>query len=95
MSYIMPGKKLHGAVAPCTRQVSRFIEKPERFSLAFSFYAERYGMASSWFSKLRHFSTWFSKIAPLLYRFFERIWKAIEQPQQKKWYKKCISRWIP
>ena len=78
--YIVPGKKLYGPSAPGTHEVSKFIEKPER-----DVAQDLVSCGGLWNTlvmvfKAKTFLNAVSRIAPLLYGSFERIWRAVRTP---------------
>jgi mannose-1-phosphate guanylyltransferase len=75
--YIVPGKRLYGPSAPGTHEVSLFIEKPER-----DVARDLVSCGGLWNTlvmvlKAKTFLNAVSRIAPLLYSSFERIWRAV------------------
>ena len=78
--YIVPGKKLSGPLASGTREVCRFIEKPDR-DLARDL-VSRGGLWNTLVMVFRAktFLNAVSRIAPLLYSSFERIRRAVGTP---------------
>jgi mannose-1-phosphate guanylyltransferase len=75
--YIVPGKELRNTVASGAREVSRFIEKPER-----QIAQDLISSGGLWNTlvivfKCKTFIDEVRRIAPLLYGWFERIAKAI------------------
>jgi mannose-1-phosphate guanylyltransferase len=93
--YIVPGEKLHGPLARGTREVSRFIEKPDRDVAR--------GLISCgglWNTLVMIFKTKFflkeiGRIDPLLFGFFEQIWKAIGTPSVGDVVKKVYEQVQP
>jgi mannose-1-phosphate guanylyltransferase len=78
--YIVPGKKLYDPSAPGTHAVSLFIEKPER-----NVARDLVSSGGLWNTlvmvfKAKTFLNAVSRIAPLLYSSFERIWRAVGTP---------------
>src|SRR5262245_52957940 len=78
--YIVPGKRLNGPSTPDAHEVSRFIEKPER-----EVARDLVSCGGLWNTlvmvfKARTFLNAVSRIAPLLYGSFERIWRAVGTP---------------
>jgi mannose-1-phosphate guanylyltransferase len=78
--YIVPGKKLCGLAVPETREVSFFVEKPQR-DLARDLIA-RGGLWNTLVMvfKATTFLNAVSRMAPRLYGSFERIWRAVGTP---------------
>jgi mannose-1-phosphate guanylyltransferase len=78
--YIVPGKKLYDPSAPGTHAVSLFIEKPER-NVARNLVSSG-GLWNTLVMvfKAKTFLNAVSRIAPLLYSSFERIWRAVGTP---------------
>src|SRR5262249_22067007 len=78
--YIVPGKRLTGPSTPGTYEVSRFIEKPEReVARDLVSYGGLWNTLVMVF-KAKTFLNAVSSIAPLLYGYFERIWRAVGTP---------------
>jgi mannose-1-phosphate guanylyltransferase len=78
--YIVPGRRLNGPSAPGTYEVSQFIEKPER-----EVARDLVSCGGLWNTlvmvfKAKTFLNAVSRIAPLLYGSFERIWRAVGTP---------------
>jgi mannose-1-phosphate guanylyltransferase len=78
--YIVPGKKLYGPLVPGTHEVSLFVEKPER-----DVARDLVSCGGLWNTlvmvfKAKIFLNAVSRIAPLLYGSFERIWRAVGTP---------------
>jgi mannose-1-phosphate guanylyltransferase len=93
--YIVPGSKLRNPMAPGAREVSRFVEKPDR-DVARAL-VSRGGL---WNTLVMIFKTKIllkeiGRIDPLLLRFFERIWKAIGTPSVEDVVKKVYEQVHP
>lgn len=93
--YIVPGKKLRGPPAPETREVSQFIEKPQR-DLAQDLVA----CGGLWNTlvmvfKAKTFLNAVSRIAPRLYGSFERIWRAVGTPSLGNLVKEVYQQMHP
>jgi len=78
--YIVPGKKLYGSSASGTHEVSLFVEKPKE-----DVARDLVSCGGLWNTlvlvfKAKTFLNAVSKIAPLLYGSFERIWRAVGTP---------------
>jgi len=78
--YIVPGKRLNGPSTPATHEVSQFIEKPER-----EVARDLVSCGGLWNTlvmvfKAKTFLNAVSRIAPLIYGSFERIWRAVGTP---------------
>jgi len=78
--YIVPGKRLTGPSTPGTREVSRFIEKPER-----EVARDLVSCGGLWNTlvmvfKAKTLLNAVSRIAPLIYGSFERIWRVVGTP---------------
>ena len=93
--YIVPGGKLRSPTAPGAREVSRFVEKPDR-----DVARQLVSGGGLWNTLVMIFKTKiFLKeigcIDPLLFRFFERIWKAIGTPSVGEVVKKVYEQVHP
>jgi mannose-1-phosphate guanylyltransferase len=93
--YIVPGKALHSPLAPDTHEVSRFIEKPEQ-----DVARELVSCGGLWNTlvmvfKAKTFLKAMSRIAPPLYVFFERIWRAVGTPSFKDLVKEVYQQMYP
>lgn len=78
--YIVPGKKLYGSSASGTHEVSSFVEKPKE-----DVARDLVSCGGLWNTlvmvfKTKTFLNAVSKITPLLYGSFERIWRAVGTP---------------
>ena len=78
--YIVPGRRLTGPSTPGTHEVSRFIEKPER-----EVARDLVSCGGLWNTlvmvfKAKTLLNAVSRIAPLIYGSFERIWRAVGTP---------------
>jgi mannose-1-phosphate guanylyltransferase len=78
--YIVPGRKLHGPLAPDTHEVSRFIEKPERGVARDLVLCGGLWNTLVMVFRAKTFLEAVSRIAPLLYSSFERIRRAAGTP---------------
>ncbi len=93
--YIVPGKKLYGSSAPGTQEVSLFVEKPER-----DVARDLVSCGGLWNTLVMAFKakTFFravSRIAPLLYSSFERIWRAVGTPSLGQVVKEVYQQMYP
>jgi mannose-1-phosphate guanylyltransferase len=93
--YTVPGKKLYGPSAPGTHEVSQFIEKPER-----DVARDLVSCGGLWNTlvmvfKAKTFLNAVSRIAPLLYGSFERIWRAVGTPSLGDLVKEVYQRMYP
>lgn len=93
--YIVPGKRLTGPSTPGTREVSRFIEKPER-----EVARDLVSCGGLWNTlvmvfKAKTFLNAVSRIAPLLYGYFERIWRAVGTPSLGHLVKEVYQQMCP
>jgi mannose-1-phosphate guanylyltransferase len=93
--YIVPGKKLHGSSVIGTREVSRFIEKPDR-----DVARDLVSSGGLWNTlvmvfKAKTFLNTVSRITPLLYNSFERIWRAVGTPSLKDLVKEVYQQMPP
>jgi mannose-1-phosphate guanylyltransferase len=93
--YIVPGKKLYGPSVPGTHEVSLFIEKPER-----DVARDLVSCGGLWNTlvmvfKAKTFLNAVSRIAPLLYGSFERIWRAIGTPSLGELVKEVYQQMYP
>src|SRR5499426_623759 len=93
--YIVPEKRLTGPSTPGTYEVSRFIEKPER---EVAHYLVSYG--GLWNTlvmvfKAKTFLNAVSRITPLLYGYFERIWRAVGTPSLGHLVKEVYQQMYP
>lgn len=75
--YIVPGEKLRGLLARGTREVCRFIEKPDRDVARGLISAGGLWNTLVMIFKTKFFLKEIGRIDPLLFGFFERIWNAI------------------
>src|SRR5262245_27580951 len=93
--YIVPGKRLNGPSVPGTHEVSRFIEKPER-----EVARDLVSCGGLWNTlvivfKAKTFLNAVSRIAPLLYCSFERIWRAVGTPSLGQLVKEVYQQMYP
>jgi mannose-1-phosphate guanylyltransferase len=93
--YIVPGKKLHGSLVADTREVCRFIEKPER-----DVARELVSCGGLWNTlvmvfRAKTFLNAVSRIAPLLYGSFERIRRAVGTPLVGNLVKEVYQQMYP
>ena len=93
--YIVPGSELRSPAAPGVREVSRFIEKPDR-DVARTLVSHG-GLWNTlvMIFKTKIFLNEIGRIDPLLFRFFERIWKAIGTPSVGDVVKKVYEQVHP
>jgi mannose-1-phosphate guanylyltransferase len=93
--YIVPGKRLTGPSTPGTHEVSQFIEKPEREGAR-----DLVSCGGLWNTlvmvfKAKTFLNAVSRIAPLLYGYFERIWRAVGTPSLGHLVKEVYQQMYP
>ena len=93
--YIVPGKKLYGQSAPGTHEVSLFIEKPGQ-----DVARDLVSCGGLWNTlvmvfKAKTFLNAVSRIAPLLYGSFERIWRAVGTPSLGDLVKEVYQQMYP
>jgi mannose-1-phosphate guanylyltransferase len=93
--YIVPGKRLSGPSVPDTREVSLFIEKPER-----DVARELLSCGGLWNTlvivfKAQTFLKAVSQIAPRLFASFERIWRAVGTPSLGELVKEVYQQMYP
>jgi mannose-1-phosphate guanylyltransferase len=93
--YIVPGKKLYGPLAPGACEVSRFIEKPERDVARDVVSGGGLWNTLVMIFKTKIFLKEISRIDPLLFGFFERIWRAIGTPSVGDVVKKVYEQVHP
>jgi mannose-1-phosphate guanylyltransferase len=93
--YIMPGRKLDIPVAPDAREVSRFIEKPEReIARALVLGGGLWNTLVLVF-KAKIFLDAVSRIAPCLHGSFEQIRRAVDTPSAKEVAEKVYQQMAP
>lgn len=93
--YILPGHDAHGPAGCGTLEVSQFIEKPQP-RIARDLVSNR----GLWNTLVMVFKTStfiheVQRIAPLLYGFFERIWKAVGTPSARDVVKEVYHQLHP
>jgi mannose-1-phosphate guanylyltransferase len=93
--YIVPGRRLNGPLTPGTYEVSQFIEKPER-----EVARDLVSCGGLWNTlvmvfKAKTFLNAVSRIAPLLYGYFERIWRAVGTPSLGHLVKEVYQQMYP
>jgi mannose-1-phosphate guanylyltransferase len=93
--YIVPGKKVYDPPAPGIHEVSLFIEKPARDAAR-----DLVSNGGLWNTlvmvfKAKTFLNAVSRIAPLLYGSFERIWRAVGTPSLGDLVKEVYQRMYP
>jgi mannose-1-phosphate guanylyltransferase len=93
--YIVPGKRLNGPSVPGTYEVSQFIEKPEP-----DVARDLVSCGGLWNTlvmvfKAKTFLNAVSRIAPLLYSSFERIWRAVGTPSLGHLVKEVYQQMYP
>jgi mannose-1-phosphate guanylyltransferase len=93
--YILPGKKLHCPVTPRTREVSRFIEKPERHLACVLVLRGGLWNTLVMVFKAKTFLNAVSRVTPLLYSSFERIRRAIGTPSVRDVVKETYQQMHP